>query len=157
MNIKFLKQNQKKKIFSQLNQQYGIKNYSGELLISGKNKLRLFTGNLKQQIIFNLREITPIEGIGLYIGKIQDSIGNIRLTIDGSLLFKEQISKNILKLNKPDIEKWMLGSDIIKSFPEKGWFIISHGKNKDFFGSGKVSENKLGNFIPKERRLKHKN
>jgi len=26
----------------------------------------------------------------------------------------------------------------------------------DFLGTGKASENKIGNFIPKNRRLKHK-
>ena len=46
----------------------------------------------------------------------------------------------------------MSGSEILIKTNLKGFVIIKH--KKDFLGSGKASENKIGNFIPKERRLK---
>lgn len=45
----------------------------------------------------------------------------------------------------------MKGSDLDKESSEKGFVIISNGK--DFFGSGRVKDGKILNYVPKVRRL----
>jgi len=48
----------------------------------------------------------------------------------------------------------MQGSELQITTGKKGYIIIKY-KN-DFLGTGKASENKITNFIPKNRRLKYK-
>ncbi|MCH8325462.1 MAG: hypothetical protein IIB83_02685, partial [Bacteroidetes bacterium] len=67
---------------------------------------------------------------------------------------KNQIKKNIFELNKEQAELWMKGSELNISTGKKGFLIMKYKDN--FLGSGKASAEKIGNFIPKSRRLKNK-
>jgi len=49
----------------------------------------------------------------------------------------------------------MKGQELNLKSGKKGFVIMKY--NDDFLGSGKASEEKIGNFIPKTRRLKEKN
>lgn len=150
MNIQILNQKERKEIEFQLENQFGVSKLPDKIIKTGKEKLRFFTGNFEEKEIQNLNKITFIEGIGLYIAK--EERGEIRLTIEGANLLKDQIKKNIFELNDEQIKIWTSGQDLQIKTGKKGIFAIKY-KN-DFFGCGKISENKISNFIPKGRRIK---
>jgi len=47
-----------------------------------------------------------------------------------------------------------MGRELNIKTGKRDFLIIKHGD--DFLGTGKVSEEKIGNFIPKNRRLKER-
>ena len=47
-----------------------------------------------------------------------------------------------------------MGQELSITTDKKGFFIMRY-KN-DFLGTGKISQNKISNFIPKGRRLKYR-
>ncbi|MEM0465548.1 MAG: hypothetical protein QXW97_02495 [Candidatus Pacearchaeota archaeon] len=141
----------KNKILEKLNEQYGIKNLPYLLIKFGENKLRIYSGNLSKEELSKLDKNLRIENIGLYFAKIEKE-NNIRLTFDGVSLLKEEITKNILIINKEQENDWLKGNNLeIKS--EKNWKIIKY--EDDFLGCGKSTGEKITNFIPKERRIKN--
>lgn len=156
MTIEILNKKQEQEILKKLNQQFGIKKFpENSLLIQrGKEKIFLYNGDLNEKQIKNL-EKTNIEGIGVYIGKIEQSIEEIRLTIEATQIFKDQITKNIVEINQEQLETWMHGQELNLKTGKKGFVVIKY-KN-DFIGTGKASEEKITNFIPKNRRLKFRN
>ena len=109
--MKILKSTQKKKIINQLNEQYGISKLPYLLLQFGKDKIRLYSGNLSVEELNILDVNLRIENIGLYFAKQQ--VDGIRLTLDGVQLLKEQINKNILKINNKQASDWLKGNPII--------------------------------------------
>jgi NOL1/NOP2/fmu family ribosome biogenesis protein len=139
----------KKRILSQLNKQFGIEKLPYLILQFGKEKLRLFSGHFSIEEINLLDANLRIETAGLYFAKIENN--EIRLTLDGIQILKNQITKNILELTNEQADKWMRGNDLdIKS--EKAYKIL---KNKnEFLGCGKSTGEKITNFVPKERRIK---
>ena len=148
--MKPLTSTDKKKILEQLNKQFGITELPYLIIHFGKEKLRLYTGNLSKVELYYLDNEIRIENIGLYFAKIENE--GIRLTIDGVQLLKNQITKNILELNDKQANEWLKGNDLdIKT--ERGWKILKH-KN-EFLGCGKSTGEKISNFMPKERRIKN--
>lgn len=150
--LKFFNQQEKEKIVKQLNSQFGIKEIPWRIAKLGKERIILFSGEISDKEIQELDRISRIEGIGLYLGKEQ--IDGIRLSIEGTQLLKEQITKNIFELDEKQAEQWMLGQELNININKKG-FLIMKFKN-DFLGTGKASENRITNFVPKSRRLKYK-
>jgi|TARA_Y100000310_G_scaffold111916_1_gene110325 NOL1/NOP2/fmu family ribosome biogenesis protein len=147
--MKILKSTQKKKIINQLNEQYGISKLPYLLLQFGKDKIRLYSGNLSVEELNILDVNLRIENIGLYFAKQQ--VDGIRLTLDGVQLLKEQINKNILKINNKQASDWLKGNDLsIKS--DSAFKILQH--NNEFLGCGKSTGERITNSIPKERRIK---
>jgi NOL1/NOP2/fmu family ribosome biogenesis protein len=154
MPLKILNKQEKEIVVKKLNEQFGVLKVPDNLLMFGEEKIFLFTGDLK--ILEKLQKLENrkinLAGIGCYIAKEQQ--GNIRLSIEGTHLFKNQITKNIFELNKEQKEKWMHGNQLDIETGKKGFLIMKY--EKDFLGTGKASEDKIGNFIPKSRRLKEK-
>ena len=140
----------KKEIIKQLNEQFGIKEIPFNLLKFGEEKIFAFSGNMN--LLDKIEKISRIEGVGTYIAKEQ--IGT-RLSIEGTHLLKEQIKKNIFELNEEQSEDWMKGRELNIKTGKKGFLVMKY--QDDFLGCGKASEEKIGNFIPKNRRLKEKN
>jgi len=254
MNLQTINKNQ---LLEQLNEQFGIKQIPENIILIklGEEKIFAFSGDL--QILWKIEKLNiNIAGVGNYIAKEQGD--EIRLSIEGTHLFKNQITKNIFELNQEQKDLWMHGSEILlddaskdkfrdegildndelvsknivknsklinspiktavkikdinnkkiianKISPEcnskeverqgtfgalreqqikrggeqlhdiaskngvglrinsmsqggvkikKGFVIMKH--RDDFLGTGKASENKIGNFIPKNRRLREK-
>ena len=88
--------------------------------------------------------------MGVYFAKeVNDEI---KLSIEGVYIFKKEIKKNIIELNESEKESWLRGEDIEKKTDKRGFFVIKSGE--DYLGCGKASENKIGNFIPKSRRIR---
>ncbi len=148
--LKFFNEQEKEKIIKQLKQQFGIKEIPFRLARIGKERLLLFSGDISDREVLNIDRVAHIEGIGLYFAKEQ--IDGIRLSIEGSQLLKEQITKNIFELNEKQAEQWMMGQELEVKTDKRGFFIMKF--NDDFLGTGKVSENRITNFVPKQRRLK---
>lgn len=148
--LKFFNENEKERLLRQLNQQFGIKDLPWTPARLGKERIIVFSGNISGREVLNLDRVAHIEGIGLYFAKEQ--IDGIRLSIEGSQLLKKQITKNIFELDEKQAEQWMLGQELNIKTDKKGFFVVKF--NDDFLGTGKVSENRITNFVPKQRRLK---
>ena len=98
---------------------------------------------------------TSSENLSPPFAKIDEHSNKIRLSIEGSQVLKDQIKKNIFEIPEELLENWMKGQELNVKTGKKGFLIMKYKDN--FLGSGKASENKIGNFIPKNRRLKEKN
>jgi NOL1/NOP2/fmu family ribosome biogenesis protein len=149
--------NEKEQILSLLREQFGVSSIPGILVKRGAERIFLFQGSFTPKEIKELEEYTQIERVGLYFAKIfQDRQGekHIRLSIEGSQILGNQVTKNIFELDDELAQKWMQGEELNIKTGKKGFLLMKH-KN-DFLGTGKASEEKIGNFIPKSRRLKSK-
>jgi len=154
-NIKILNKKETQEISEKLKNQFGIMQIPGILLRKGKERIFLFQGEATENEIKKIDSITNIERAGIYIGKIFEPTDEIRLSIEGTQIFKNQITKNIFILDKKeDYEKWMNGQELQIKTNLRGMIVIKY--KDEFLGCGKASEEKIGNFIPKNRRLKLK-
>jgi NOL1/NOP2/fmu family ribosome biogenesis protein len=148
--MKILNKSDKKKIMSEL-ERFGISELPHLLIQTGKNRIRGFTGNLSREEITILDNNTRIESAGLYLFKLDPEI---RLSIDATHLLSSQISKKIFSLSEQQSQEWMKGKDIqINEKNKKGFFIIKSGN--DFLGTGRISNSRIANFVPKQRRVKN--
>ncbi|MDA3836601.1 MAG: hypothetical protein PF542_03180 [Nanoarchaeota archaeon] len=141
-----------KKFKEQLEEQFGITEIPGKVIKRGKEKVFLFTGDFTEKEMKTLGYEVFVERAGTYIAK--DMEDAFRLSIEGSQIFKNQITKNIVELNEEEMDTWMHGSEVLKKTGLKGYVVMKY-KN-DMLGCGKASEQKITNFIPKSRRLKYK-
>jgi NOL1/NOP2/fmu family ribosome biogenesis protein len=158
--LKFLNSGEKKKLVVQLNDQFGIEYLpeNASLIRTAKGKIILFTGELTEKEMDKIREITFIEGAGVYIGKYLEPEAresDIRLTLEGTEIFKEQITKNIMEIEDKQMQEWMEGKDLPIETEKRGIYVIKY--KSDLLGTGKASEKRIANFVPKERRLRERN
>ncbi len=147
--MQVIKSNEKKKILSQLNEQFGITSLPHLLIRFGKEKIRAFSGNLSADELRTLDKYLRIETAGIYIAKQHPE--GIRLTIDGVSLFKNQITKNILEIDNKEAMEWFKGNDLIMEL-DRGFKVIKN--DGELIGCGKSTGEKITNFVPKERRVK---
>ena len=150
--IKIFNQKEKKEIQMALEKEFGIKNIPGELIKKGEEKIFLFQGNMTPKQIKDLEEIVFIERIGVYFAK--DQGGEIRLSIEGTHILKEQIKDNIFEMNEEQEQEWIKGRELNISTGKRQFLVMKYGE--DFLGCGKASADKITNFIPKTRRLRTK-
>lgn len=148
MKVRFIKSPEKRRIEEDLEKQFGITKLPYLLLETGKEKIRGFSGSLSKEEIAKLARIANIELIGLYILKKEF---DYRLSIDTTILLKDQISKNIIEINDAQLYEWIRGRDLDIQYP-KETVILKH--NGDFVGCGKSNGEKIFNYIPKDRRIK---
>ena len=130
----------------------------GMIIKMGEERLFLFQGSLSENQIYELEQTIPVERIGIYFAKIiedKDGKTKIRLSIEGTQIFAESITKNIFELTDEQVEDWMKGRELQIATGKKDFLVMRYKNN--FLGTGKASENKISNFIPKNRRLKEKN
>ncbi len=151
--LKILSKNEKREIEAKLKEQFGIEKVPGLILRRGREKLFLFSGSFNEKQIKSLEKEIIIERIGFYFAKIVED--KIRLSIEGVWVLKDQIKKNIFLLDSKQAEEWMKGHELQIKTGKRGFLIMKH--KDEFLGTGKASEEKIGNFIPKSRRLKEKN
>jgi NOL1/NOP2/fmu family ribosome biogenesis protein len=159
--IRLVYNSEKKKILKQLNEQYGITELPFTLIRTGKQKIRGYSGDLTNEEICLLNETAKIEIIGLYLFSDHYEQG-LRLSVDALHIFKDQIikaNKNILSLNDKQLKEWFRGEDLLlkdewKELPRTFKTIMYKG---EFVGSAKLTDSKLINYLPKERRVKDPN
>ncbi|MEK6840489.1 MAG: hypothetical protein AABX79_00875 [Nanoarchaeota archaeon] len=152
--LKILNNKEKAKIEEKLGEQFGIEKIPGIILQRGEERLFLFSGNLSEKEMNILEKLAPIERVGAYFAKIVPGENGIRLSIEGSQILSSQIKKNIFELDEKQAEEWMKGHELPIKTGSHGFLIMKYGL--DFLGTGKASEQKIGNFIPKNRRLREK-
>jgi NOL1/NOP2/fmu family ribosome biogenesis protein len=150
--LKVLPQKHKIKILKKLNSQFGIEEIPGILIKKGKEKIFLYTGNLKKEELYDLDKATFIEAVGIYLAKEEGE--NVRLSIEGSQILKDQMTKNVIELTREESQTWMMGHEILKKSGFRG--LVAMKYDEDMLGTGKASEEKITNFIPKSRRLRDK-
>ncbi len=140
---------QLKEIHEMLNLQYGFTEKIRDvfLLSEKKQKLYIFTHDMVDVELGKVR----IDSMGLYFGAIVD--GQIRLSIEGSQIIGPRCTKNIIELEKSEMQTWIRGDKITLDEKQKeklqGFVIIKY-KN-DYLGAGKVAGEILLNYIPKTR------
>ena len=150
--IKILSEQEKRKIENQLHAQFGIKELPGKIVMRGEERLFFFTGEIDEDGIRKLEQSAPIEKVGVYFAKLINE--EIKLTIEGTQLLKEQITKGIFQINDSQAEEWMMGRELNLKSGLKGFVVMKN--NDDYLGCGKASQEKITNFIPKSRRLKNR-
>jgi len=144
---------EKNKLIEQLNKQFGIKDIPGIFIMRGAERIFLYQGDLNPREIREYEETLPVERVGAYFAKEQN--GEIRLSIEGVYMIKDQITRGVYELSEEEMKTWMHGSEINVNSGYKQFVVM---KYKNFFlGCGKASEEKITNFMPKSRRLKFKN
>ncbi|HIH52147.1 MAG: hypothetical protein J4472_01310 [DPANN group archaeon] len=149
-NIKILEGKERKEILDSLKTQFGIEKFNGTLLQRGKERIFLYEGSFDEEDLKKLEKITFIERAGIYLGKLEDH--KMRLSIEGSQILKNEIKKNIVELDNQEKDIWMMGHEILKKTGLNGFVIMKY--KEDLLGTGKASEEKITNFIPKSRRLR---
>lgn len=152
--LKILNKNEKKEIEAQLQEQFGIESVEGTILMAGHERLFLFQGSLSEKNLFSLERKANIERVGIYFAKIMPGEDSIKLSIEGTQALSSQIKKNIFEINEEQMDSWMKGEDLQINTGRRGFLVIKY--KEDFLGCGKASEHKIGNFIPKSRRLKER-
>ena len=149
-NLKIFSQKEKAEIVEKLKKQFGVKSVEGIFVQKGTERLFLFQGDFTQKQIQQLERTIPIERVGVYFGKFQNN--EVRLSIESTQILKDQITKNIFELNDEQAELWMKGNELEIQTGKKGFLVMKYKDN--FLGCGKASELKIGNYVPKNRRLK---
>lgn len=148
-----LNSKQIKGLLSALREQYDadyssvIKNYI--LYINKDNKIFIINKEFSQLDTSKLR----INSFGLYIGELHNN--QFRTSIEGSQLLGKKAKKNVLELNLDQKKAWLRGKDLEIEHEDTGFLIIKC--NNDFLCSGKIKNNNLMNFIPKNRRISSAN
>src|SRR3989344_2463662 len=102
--LKIFSEREKKEIEAKLENQFGIEKIQGIINAKGREKLFLFQGSLDEGEIKKLSEIIPIERVGIYFAKIIND--ELKLSLDGTNILKDQINKNIFELNDKQAETW---------------------------------------------------
>ena len=163
MIIQILDRAKKKKIIEEI-EELGITKIRELLIKTGSERIRAFSGSLSVEEIMSLWRILPFEGIGLYVGKESMNKGTreVRLSVDGLHIWKEQITNNILILTEEQERDWFRGKNIALNDEQKKLFenlnkfvAVKSWDGKDFIGTGKIGEGGiLYGYLPKERRRK---
>lgn len=119
-------------------------------LLSRKNKVYAVTKEIGQ---IELDELN-IDTMGIYLFYWDKK--TLRLSIEGSQIFGRFAKKNIIDLDKDQMKDWLRGLDISLCLDDADSFHIIRYKdeyNDDYLGSGKIKDDTLLNFIPKNRRI----
>jgi NOL1/NOP2/fmu family ribosome biogenesis protein len=132
-------------------------------LQTGVEKIKAFSGSMTNEELMAFWRMFPIEGMGLYFGKIEiDKSGKkeARLSTDALHFFKDQIKTNIVELDVKQAREWFLGKPIDLNEEQKEKYkdyrnFVAVKFGEDFIGTGKISgASVVANFLPKERRIR---
>lgn len=173
MKIQILDKTKKRKFLNEL-EKFGLRKVPELLIRTGMERMRAFSGSLTREEIMEIWRLFPIEGVGLYVGKIvsrRKGVGDseIRLSVDGMHTWKEQLTKRIFVLSEEQEVVWFEGKDVELSEGQligswelgSGFVLVKSADGKDFVGMGKIGvrDEVLGvrtlfGYLPKERRRK---
>lgn len=148
----FLKSKEVKQLMQRCREQWGTDFahlFQEYAFFKNKDKIFLVSRDIAKIDFESLR----INNAGMYI--LEDKNDELRLSVEGSQVLGPDADKNVLELEKYEIISWIKGEDFLKERKNEGFVIIKF--KDDFFGSGKIKEGKLLNFLPKIRRLNEVN
>ena len=160
----FLNKKEKSKIFDSLSACYGFEKFemfddyeimSKKIMAKEKSDDSELIFLMSRSILDISLENLRIDSMGLFFGELRK--GKIKLGIDGSHLIGKGCTKNILSLERAQLNKYILGEDIVlHAVPDSSDQVIIESGG-DFFGSAKVRIEHGGgiviNGLPKERRV----
>lgn len=150
MNAKFLNSREIKELTIELEELYGINNLNNyQLIETGKRKIRAFSGSLLKEEMLKLAQSIRIEIIGMYMISKKDD--QARINFDALQILKNQITKNIIEINKEQLEKWIRGYDL-EIRAQRGTIVLKF--EEDLVGVGKSNGERIFNYTPKERKIK---
>lgn len=143
----------KKEIDRRLEKRYGIKLPRGQIIQQSKEKLRIFTGDVSEKELNFLSSIVNVEVTGLYFAFQKEN--EFRLSFD-SLFLADKATKNVIELDDKQFKEWISGQIIDidekqKAGLDEDYIFLKYQGN--IVGCGKVADNRVLNFVPKERRL----
>ncbi len=145
-NLNILNKKEIKKILELIEEQFGCV-FESDYVFLMNNENKIFVANKE---LFDVDfEKLRVNSLGLYFGEANN--GELRLTIEGSQIIGPHATKGVVELDDSEAREWLKGSDLEKQTDEKGFVIITNGK--DFLGSGKVKDGRILNYVPKTRRL----
>ena len=147
--MKLIKRKEQKEIMKKLDEQFGIKNLPGILLRFGREKMRLYTGNLNPDEVKDIDRNFNLETAGIYF--LKEEKGELRISFDSLYLFKDKITENILEVDDKEAIEWLKGNDL-NIQTTKGMKVIKH--EDKLLGCGKSTGEDIKNFVPKERRIR---
>ena len=144
--LKILNSREKKPLLARIKEQWGC-DFKTDLvwMMSAKNRIYLMTKDMENIDFKKVR----IDTMGSYFATINDT--EIRISIEGSQSIGPIAKKNVVELSEEEATSWMEGNDIMKKTDCEGYIIIRSGN--DFLGCGKATEDKILNFVPKNRRI----
>ncbi len=164
MKIEILSKKEKEEIDDFLNETYGINLPRCQIIQSSRERLRIFSGDLSERELMILINTIRVETTGLYLAfvkktdKENEKNQDFRLSFDSSVILKNA-TKNIIDLDEEQMKIWISGQDMdinekIAKDPKLTYpFILLKYKN-EIIGCGKLAQDKILNFVPKERRIK---
>jgi NOL1/NOP2/fmu family ribosome biogenesis protein len=165
MRTQVMDRAKKKKFIAELSD-LGMKKITQTLIKVGKERIRAFSGELNTEEIYDLLRLLPVEGIGLYAAKDminRSGVHEVRLSVDGMHLWKDQLTEKVIILTESQEEEWFKGNNIDlneeqkKNFRDiKGFVAVKSSDSLDFIGNAKIGNDgsTLFGFLPKERRRK---
>jgi len=143
--LKILNSKETKEIYKLLKDNFGFEDKLDFAFLMNKDgKIYVVNKEIKKIDFSNLR----VDAIGMYFAEIKD--GELRLSIEGSQLIGPKATKNVVELSKEEMIKWLKGFGFEKNI-KNGFYIMKHGN--DFMGTGKCSQGKIYNYVPKARRI----
>jgi NOL1/NOP2/fmu family ribosome biogenesis protein len=154
-NLKILNSKEIKHIYELLREQYG---YEGKLdvaflLSEKKERVYIFTKDLAGVDIANLR----VDTMGMYFGTFFED--KLRITVDGTQMIGPSCTKNIITIDKKEMQVWMQGEKLMLSQlshppaeTPTGFVIIKY--QDDFLGCGKIGGDLILNYVPKTRYIR---
>ncbi len=146
---------EEKKLREILLNQYGIKDnqiefYSKNGLIDKKIYFTYISSKLVEMNKYLSLNIKPVL-IGLYLGVMTKE--GLRLSMDAAMILGRKATRNIIELDKKEMQEFLQGIDIeLDKDYESGFYIVKH--KSIILGTGKISNRKLYNYTPKARRVK---
>ena len=146
--LKILNSKETKEIYAMLEKEFGYTEKLDAVFMINEKKERIyiFTKDLANIDISRLR----VDSMGLYFASTFR--GQIRLTIEGSQMIGVKCIKNIIEIDKKEMQAWLQGEQLQLAGreAESGAFvIIKH--NDDYLGCGKIGGEIILNYIPKTR------
>lgn len=138
-----------KPILSFLEEHYGYtKKFPYALILTAKEKLYCVDREVFELPVERLR----VNSFGLYFGEWRKE--ELRFSIEGSQIVGPDCTKNIIDLDEEQVKQWMFGEDIprVDTMKGEGYVLIRSGN--DFLGCGRLVDDRLMNFVPKNRRVR---
>ena len=144
--LKILNNKEIKEILNSIDKQWGAKlKLDQAFLKNQKNKIFIVNKDISKIDLSKLR----INSTGMYFCELNKA--GIRLSIEGSQIVGPKATKNIIEINEEQIKQWFRGEDLEIKENCSG-FVILKNKN-DYLGSGKFKDEKVLNYVGKERRV----
>jgi len=147
MLLDILNTRQVKKLKNIMEAQFGIQRLPDFVYLMNRRS-KVFVTNRHLQDIET--DKLNLERVGMYFREFKNEA--FRLSIEASQLVGDSANKNVVELSLSQARAWLQGTDLEIESPKSSFVIVKHKNN--YLGCGKLTNNKLHNFVPKTRRSK---